>query len=82
VVKLGPQLVTPAYELKPPYPASKLVTEEEATLRLRLLIDEHGRVFVLDHTADWYLGASVDEALTALVAGRMPARLADDGTWA
>lgn len=48
VVKLGPQLVTPAYELKPPYPASKLVTEEEATLRLRLLIDEHGRVTAVD----------------------------------
>ena len=48
VVKLGPQLVTPAYELKPPYPAAKLITEEEATLRLRLLIDEHGRVTAVD----------------------------------
>ncbi len=48
VVKLGPQLATPASELKPPYPASKLVTEEEATLRLRLSIDEHGRVTAVD----------------------------------
>jgi hypothetical protein len=46
-----------------------------------LAVDERGRVFVLDHTADWYLGASVDEALTTLVAGRMPARITDDGTW-
>ncbi|WP_432835374.1 SUKH-3 domain-containing protein [Dactylosporangium sp. CA-092794] len=47
-----------------------------------LAIDEHGRVFVLDHTADWYLGASVEEAITVLVAGRVPARLRDDGAWA
>jgi hypothetical protein len=47
-----------------------------------LAIDDRGRVFVLDHTADWYLGASVEEALTTLVAGRMPARITDDGTWA
>ncbi|HEX6661945.1 MAG TPA: energy transducer TonB [Sphingomicrobium sp.] len=47
-VKLGPQLLTPASELKPPYPASKLITEEEATLRLKLTIDEHGRVVAVD----------------------------------
>jgi protein TonB len=48
VGKLGPRLVTPAHELKPPYPASKLITEEEATLRLKLSIDEHGRVTAVD----------------------------------
>ena len=47
-VKLGPQLTTPTSELKPPYPASKLITEEEATLRLKLTIDEHGRVIAVD----------------------------------
>ena len=40
----GPQLVTPASELKPPYPPSKLLNEEEATLTLRLTIDDTGRV--------------------------------------
>ena len=47
-VKLGPRLATPSSELKPPYPASKLLTEEEAALRLRLTIDEHGRVVAVD----------------------------------
>jgi protein TonB len=41
-------LLTPSTELKPPYPASKLASEEEATLRLRLTIDEHGRVVAVD----------------------------------
>ena len=44
----GPQLLTPASELKPPYPASKLLNEEEATLRLRLTIDDRGRVIAVD----------------------------------
>jgi protein TonB len=48
VVKLGPQLATPESELKPPYPPSKLITEEEATLRLKLAIDERGRVIAVD----------------------------------
>lgn len=43
-----PRLLTPPSELKPPYPASKLVSEEEATLRLRLSIDENGRVAAVD----------------------------------
>lgn len=47
-VKLGPRLLTPASQLKPPYPASKLLTEEEATLRLRLTIDERGRVIAVE----------------------------------
>jgi hypothetical protein len=46
-----------------------------------LAVDERGRVFALDHAGEWYLGGSIDEALTALVSGTMPARVRDDGTW-
>ena len=37
-------LLTGQAELKPPYPASKLASGEEADLKLRLTIDERGRV--------------------------------------
>ncbi len=40
----GARLLTPASELKPPYPASKLLNEEEAVLTLKLTIDADGRV--------------------------------------
>lgn len=40
----GARLLTPASELKPPYPASKLLNEEEAVLMLTLRIDADGRV--------------------------------------
>lgn len=43
-IHIGAQLVTPPSDLKPPYPASKLLAEEEAVLRLSLTIDERGRV--------------------------------------
>jgi protein TonB len=43
-----PRLLTPPSELKPPYPASKLLSEEEAVLRLRLTIGENGRVVAVD----------------------------------
>jgi hypothetical protein len=46
-----------------------------------LAVDEQGRVFVLDHTGDWFLGADLDEALTTLVLGRRPRRVREDGTW-
>ena len=42
------QLLTPPWELTPPYPATKLASEEEATLTLRLTIDERGRVIAVD----------------------------------
>ena len=44
----GPQLLTPASELKPPYPVSKLLNEEEAVLRLKLTIDARGRVIAVE----------------------------------
>lgn len=40
--------LTPAAELKPPYPESKLLAGEEAALTLRLTVDEHGRVVAVD----------------------------------
>ena len=43
-----PFLLTPASDLKPPYPASKLLSEEEAVLTLRLTIDDRGRVVAVD----------------------------------
>jgi hypothetical protein len=46
-----------------------------------LSVDGYGRVFLLDHAGDWYLGSTVDEALTTLVLGRQPVRLNQDGTW-
>lgn len=40
-------LLTGPAELKPPYPASKLASGEEADLKLRLTIDEGGRVIAV-----------------------------------
>jgi protein TonB len=47
-VRIGARLLTPASELRPPYPQSKLLAEEEATLKLRLTIDEQGRVIAVE----------------------------------
>jgi len=47
-VKTGPRLLTPPSELKPPYPATKLVKEEEGAVTVRLMIDEEGRVVAVD----------------------------------
>jgi hypothetical protein len=46
-----------------------------------LAVDEYGRLFVLDHTAEWWLGDSVEEGLDTLSRGRAPLRLRADGTW-
>ncbi|MFE9256273.1 SUKH-3 domain-containing protein [Streptomyces sp. NPDC006879] len=40
-----------------------------------LAIDAQGRVYSIDHTGDWYLGADIDEALTTLLTGLQPTRL-------
>jgi hypothetical protein len=46
-----------------------------------LAIDERGRVFTLDHTGEWFLGESIEAALSTLVLGRLPARIRADGGW-
>jgi len=46
-----------------------------------LAMDAIGRVFVLDHGGDWFLGATLDEALAVLVLGTQPPRISQDGAW-
>lgn len=47
-VRTGPRFATPPSQVRPPYPQSKLEREEEAALRLRLSIDERGRVVAVE----------------------------------
>ena len=47
-VSSAAQLLTGGAELKPPYPQSKLLSEEEAVLQLRLTVDERGRVVAVE----------------------------------
>ena len=47
-VRREARLLTNPNELKPPYPESKILSEEEATLQLRLTISESGRVTAVD----------------------------------
>lgn len=42
------QPMTPASDLRPPYPESKLLAGDEASLTLRLTIDSSGRVVAVD----------------------------------
>jgi protein TonB len=44
LVRRAPQFITPADEVRPPYPDIKRRLEEEASLRLSLAIDARGRV--------------------------------------
>lgn len=48
VAKVAARLATPADLMRPPYPLSKIRGEEEAVLKLRLGIDERGRVVSVD----------------------------------
>jgi hypothetical protein len=48
--------------------------EENGGLGL-LVVDAQGRVHSLDHSGEWYLGPSVDHAVTSLVMGLAPERL-------
>lgn len=47
-VRHDPMLLTPSSELRPPYPPSKILSQEEAVLRLRLTISEAGQVTAVD----------------------------------
>ena len=47
-VRTGPRFATVEHWLKPPYPPEKIRLEEEAALKLRLTIDERGRVVAVD----------------------------------
>jgi len=47
-VRLAARSITPADLIRPPYPESKRRTEQEATLQLRLTIDERGRVTAVE----------------------------------
>ncbi|GII24109.1 SUKH-3 domain-containing protein [Planosporangium mesophilum] len=46
-----------------------------------LAIDEGGRVFALDQGGEWFVGATIDDAVCNLVFGRPQPRVRDDGTW-
>lgn len=48
---------------------------EERAGQALLVIDAMGRVHSLDHSGEWYLGRTVDQALTTLITGRAPERL-------
>lgn len=48
VVRTGPRFATPDSDIRPPYPESKRALEQEAVLKLRLTIDERGRVTAVE----------------------------------
>lgn len=47
-VRVAARFATPLSALRPPYPPSKIHSEEEAVLRLRLSIDASGRVVAVE----------------------------------
>ncbi len=47
-VRVGPRFATPASDLRPPYPASKIESGQEAVLKLQLSIDPRGRVVAVE----------------------------------
>lgn len=50
---------------------------EEGDGRGMLAIDAEGRIYSLDHAGDWFLGGSMDDALTTLIIGLQPVRLGE-----
>ena len=48
IVRTGPRFATVGDAIRPPYPISKREAGDEASLRLRLTIDERGRVVAVD----------------------------------
>jgi protein TonB len=47
-IRLGPRFITPQHLIEPPYPPDKQRLEEEAVLRLKLSIDQRGRVIAVE----------------------------------
>ena len=48
IIRTGPRFATVGEAIRPPYPLAKREAGDEATLRLRLSIDERGRVIAVD----------------------------------
>ena len=48
IVRTGPRFATDGDAIRPPYPIAKREAGDEASLRLRLTIDERGRVVAVD----------------------------------
>ena len=48
LVHTGPRFATPPDSVRPPYPEAMRAQEKEAVLRLKLTIDERGRVVAVD----------------------------------
>ena len=48
IVRTGPRFATPESDIRPPYPESKRALDQEAKLKLRLAIDERGRVVAVE----------------------------------
>ncbi|GAA2146795.1 SUKH-3 domain-containing protein [Kitasatospora kazusensis] len=48
---------------------------EELYGQALLAVDEEGRVYSLDHTGEWFLGHTIDQAVATLVLGLTPDRL-------
>jgi hypothetical protein len=48
---------------------------EEVAGHAQLAIDAAGRVYAIDHTGDYYLGPTIDRALTAILTGSHSVRL-------
>ncbi|MFI0981381.1 SUKH-3 domain-containing protein [Streptomyces sp. NPDC021093] len=44
-------------------------------IQATLAIDAEGRIYSLDHTGDWFLGHTLDQALATLITGAQPHRL-------
>ncbi|MFJ5676305.1 SUKH-3 domain-containing protein [Streptomyces sp. NPDC093097] len=68
---LGTDVAPLGQEQLPDTKATRGTTYPQATLA----IDAEGRVYSLDHTGDWYLGADLDQALGTLILGTRPGRL-------
>ncbi|WP_155374728.1 SUKH-3 domain-containing protein [Catellatospora vulcania] len=54
---------------------------EAGGLHSILAVDQHHRVFAIDHAGAWYLGPTLDDAVQTLLIGRSTPRLRTNGTW-